>query len=54
MVGSIAAVVASPVMAFVKDAYGWEALFALVAGLFLVAALYWLVIDCTRRVVTES
>jgi MFS family permease len=53
-VGAIAAFVAAPVMGHVKQALGWGVLFQGVAGLYLVAALCWVFIDCTRALVVEE
>jgi hypothetical protein len=38
----------------VRQSFGWEGLFCCVAGLYVFAALCWLLIDCTRRLVTEE
>jgi hypothetical protein len=54
MVGALAGVVANPFIGRFKDAYGWEPLFHLLGGLFLVAAATWLLIDSERRLVTEE
>lgn len=50
-VGNIGAVVAGPVMGYWKQQYGWEGLFLSVAVIYVVAALAWLFIDCTRKLV---
>jgi ACS family glucarate transporter-like MFS transporter len=54
MVGGLAAFVAGPVLGHLKEAHGWEGLFLGVAGAYVVAAACWLVIDCTRRLVSEA
>jgi sugar phosphate permease len=52
--GSVAAFLAGPVMGHLKQEFGWDLLFYGVAGVYLFAALCWLFIDCTRRLVTEE
>ena len=54
MVGGLAAFVAGPVMGHLKQGYGWGGLFLGVAGAYVAAAACWLVIDCTRRLVSEA
>jgi sugar phosphate permease len=54
MVGAIAAILAGPVMGWIKQDYGWESLFLTVAGAYVVSAACWLFIDCTRRLVVED
>ena len=51
MVGSIGATVAGPVMGFVLGGYGWTALFLFVGSVYLLTALFWIFVDCTRRLV---
>jgi len=53
-VGAIGAVVAGPVMGYLKETFGWEGLFHGVAAVYLAAAVAWLFIDCTRRLVVEE
>jgi sugar phosphate permease len=53
-VGGAAAFVASPVMAWLKQGYGWEGLFFTVAGVYVLAALCWLVIDSRCRMWRED
>jgi sugar phosphate permease len=51
--GTIAAVAAGPVIGNIVQQYGWETLFYVLAGLYLVAAAAWIFIDCTRRIIVE-
>jgi sugar phosphate permease len=53
-VGAIAGSLAGPAMGHLKQAHGWDGLFHGVAVAYLVAALCWLVIDCTRSLVVEE
>jgi sugar phosphate permease len=53
-VGALAAFVASPAMAWLKQGYGWEGLFFTVAGVYVLAASCWLVIDSRRRMWRED
>jgi sugar phosphate permease len=53
-VGAVGGFLAGPVMGSLKKHYGWEGLFYGVAATFLVAALTWFFIDCTRRLVIEE
>jgi sugar phosphate permease len=53
-VGAVAAILAGPVMGWIKGYYGWENLFLTVAGVYVLAAACWLFIDCTRRLVVED
>jgi sugar phosphate permease len=54
MVGASAAFFANPIMGWVKRYHGWDALFFTVAGIWVVAALCWIVIDCTQKLVEEA
>lgn len=54
MVGGLAAFVAGPTLGWLKQEHGWEGLFGCVAGMYLVAALCWLVIDCTCQLWRED
>ena len=45
---------ANPLIGRLKQDYGWDALFFVLAGVFLAAALAWLLIDSDRRLVTEQ
>jgi sugar phosphate permease len=53
MIGAVGGFVAGPCLGFLKQQYGWEGLFLGVAAMCMVAALTWLFIDCTRRVVAD-
>jgi sugar phosphate permease len=48
-VGSIGGFAAGPFLGYLKQVYGWEGLFLAVGVAYLIAALGWLFIDCTRR-----
>jgi sugar phosphate permease len=50
-VGSLGGFVAGPILGHLKQYHGWEGLFLGVAAAYLAAALSWLFIDCTRRLV---
>jgi sugar phosphate permease len=50
-VGSIGGFVAGPVLGYLKQNHGWDGLFLGVGVAYLLAALCWLFIDCTRRIV---
>jgi sugar phosphate permease len=52
-VGSLGGFVAGPVLGYLKQRHGWEGLFLGVGVAYLLAALAWLFIDCTRRVMSE-
>jgi sugar phosphate permease len=51
MLGSAGATVAGPVMGYVKQDFGWSALFLFTGGMYLVTALFWSRVDCTKRLV---
>jgi sugar phosphate permease len=53
MVGIIGGFVAGPVFGYLRQQYGWEGLFYGVAAMCLIAALSWLFIDCTQRLVSD-
>jgi MFS transporter, ACS family, glucarate transporter len=53
MVGAAGGFVAGPALGFLKQHHGWEGLFLGVAAMNLLAALTWLFIDCTRRLVAD-
>jgi MFS transporter, ACS family, glucarate transporter len=53
MVGAAGGFVAGPVLGLLKQYYGWDGLFFGVAAMCFVAALSWLFIDCTRRLVAD-
>jgi hypothetical protein len=52
--GTVGAASAALAMGYTKEHAGWEGLFALVAGVYVVTALCWAFIDCTRRLVVEE
>jgi len=52
--GSVGAFAAGPVLGWIKQSYGWSTVFWTVAGVYLVAGLSWLAVDCTRRIVKEA
>jgi sugar phosphate permease len=52
-VGALGGFAAGPILGYLKQHYGWEGLFHGVALMCLVAALTWLFIDCTRRLVDD-
>jgi sugar phosphate permease len=51
MFGSAGAFVAGPAMGYVKHYFGWDALFYFVAGMYVLTALWWSRVDCTRKLV---
>jgi ACS family glucarate transporter-like MFS transporter len=53
-VGSLGGFAAGPLLGQLKQHHGWEGLFLGVAAAYLVAALAWLFIDCTRRLVNDT
>ena len=54
MAGSVGAFLAGPAIGYLKQRFGWEGLFLTLGGVYLVAALCWLGIDCTRPIVIED
>jgi ACS family D-galactonate transporter-like MFS transporter len=50
-VGAAGLFVAGPVMGWIKIEHGFNGLFYFVAGVYLVTAACWLMVDCTRRLV---
>jgi MFS transporter, ACS family, glucarate transporter len=52
-VGALGGFVAGPAFGFLKQQYGWDGLFFGVAAMCFVAAVSWLFIDCTRRLVGD-
>lgn len=52
-VGALGGFVAGPIFGWLKQEYGWEGLFYGVAGMCVIAAITWLFIDCTKRVVSD-
>jgi sugar phosphate permease len=51
--GSLAAFAAGPVMGYLKQEHGWDVLFGAVAGAYVLAALCWLFIDSSQRLVAD-
>ncbi len=49
MVGSVGATVAGPVMGYVLGGYGWNTLFIFVGGMYILTAIFWVCVNCTRR-----
>lgn len=52
--GTVGAGIASVAMGYTKQFGGWDGLFALVAGVYLLTAICWAFIDCTRRLVRDE
>ena len=52
-VGAIGGFAAGPCLGYLKQYFGWEGLFYGVAAMCVVAALTWLFIDCTKRLVED-
>jgi MFS transporter, ACS family, glucarate transporter len=52
-VGAAGGFAAGPVFGYLKQQYGWEGVFYGVAGMCVTAALSWLFIDCTKRLVGD-
>src|SRR5262245_49956897 len=53
-VGAVAGIVASPMIGLLKQTWGWETVFTAIAFANVFAALCWLVIDSTCRLVVEE
>lgn len=51
--GSLGAFLAGPTMGRVIDQHGWPALFLGVAAIYVLGAICWLAVDCTRALVDE-
>jgi len=51
MVGSLGATTAGPAMGYVLGSYDWTGLFLFVGGMYLLTALFWTFVNCTRRMV---
>ena len=51
--GAVGGFVAGPVLGYVLQEYGWDGIFYGVAGMCVAAAVSWLFIDCTRRLVDD-
>ena len=54
MFGSVGAFVAGPTMGYVKQIYGWGALFFFVGAVYVLTAVCWAFVNCTRKLVVES
>lgn len=52
-VGGWGAIVAGPAMGYVLGDFGWTVLFLFVGGIYLVTAIFWCFVNCTRKVVAE-
>ena len=52
--GALAGFVAGPTLGAIKQEYGWDGLFAIVAAMYLLAALCWLFIDSSRQLVSSE
>ena len=53
-VGSMGAFLAGPLMGYVKEDYGWAALFYFVGGVYVLTAIWWAKVNCTQKLVVES
>ena len=53
-IGSLGGFAAGPLLGYLKQHYGWEGLFLGVGVAYLAAALCWLFIDCTQRLVYSA
>lgn len=51
MLGSAGATVAGPIMGYVKQDFGWSALFLFTGAMYVVTAIFWSRVDCTQRLV---
>jgi ACS family glucarate transporter-like MFS transporter len=54
MFGSIGAFIAGPTMGYVKQYLGFEALFCFVGGVYVLTAIWWVFVDCTRKLVVTT
>ncbi len=52
--GSIGAFVAGPAMGYVKQAYGWAPLFYFVGLTYILTAIWWAQVNCTKKLVIET
>jgi sugar phosphate permease len=52
-VGAVGGFVAGPVLGYLKQSHGWDGLFFAAAGMCILSAVTWLLIDCTRRLVPD-
>jgi len=54
-VGSMGAFAAGPAMGYVKQYFGWSALFTFVGAVYILTAIFWGCVNCTQKlVVVES
>ncbi len=53
-VGSCGAFAAGPAMGYVKEYFGWTALFLFVACVYILTAIFWSRVDCTRKLVVTK
>ena len=54
LVGGAGAFAAGPIMGYVKKTYGWEELFVGVGCVYILTAIFWANIDCTKKLVTDE
>jgi sugar phosphate permease len=54
MFGSIGGFIAGPTMGYVLQWYGWGSLFCFVGGVYVLTAIAWAGVDCTRKLVVVS
>jgi sugar phosphate permease len=52
-VGAVGGFAAGPIFGYLKQEYDWPGVFYGVAGMCILAAMTWLFIDCTKRVVSD-
>lgn len=52
-IGAVGGFAAGPIFGYLKQEYDWPGVFYGVAGMCLFAAMTWLFIDCTKRVVSD-
>ena len=53
MFGSFGAFAAGPVLGWIKEDFGWDVLFWTIAGMYVLSALCWLMVDSTKRLFVE-
>ena len=53
MVGSFGATTAGLVMGYVLGDHGWTALFLFVGTMYVLTAIFWGFVNCTRRLVAQ-
>jgi sugar phosphate permease len=51
MAGSVGATVAGPAMGYALGNFGWTGLFLFVGAMYVLTALLWCFVNCTRRMV---